>query len=488
MRLFLCYMDSRKRGNLNFRENDYIDGASDMFMTPWLHAPARRTALAAATIGCIAFSPISSHDAAAMTLKQALENAYELNPVLQSERENLGAIDERVAQAVSEFRPTLTADYSRGRQRLQLGGTAEGYSTNETRQITLTQPIFDGFGSVARYRASELQVQAGRAQLKAVTQDVLLQTITAYMDVLRDKAVLELSKNNVGVLNKQLEAAEDRFEVGEVTRTDVAQSKARVSGAVSEQAQAAGELASSIATFRRVVRASPGVLRTQELIPDLPATLESSLSVAERYNPSLRRAMHSEGAFNKEVSANKAEVLPSVSLQGYLRREEGAGILGGSDFDNDAILLNVSVPLYQSGAEYSRVREAKQNHRRARYETQDARNETVERVTRAWENLQASVASIQANDAAIEAADIALEGVKQEQQYGARTVLDVLDAEQELFTARVNLVRAQRNKLVAAYTLLAEMGQLTPQTLGLDVKVYNPEDHYQEVKYQPIGW
>lgn len=459
-----------------------------MFISSWFQPSHRNPVLTAAAIGCLTLSPLTAADAAAMSLKEALESAYDQNPILKSERENLAAIDERVAQAISEFRPSLTADYSRGRQKLQFGGTPPSYSTRETKQLTLTQPIFDGFGSVSRYKASELQVKAGRAQLRAVTQDVLLQTITAYMDVLRDKAVLDLSKNNVGVLNKQLDASEDRFEVGEVTRTDVAQSKARVSRAVSEEAQADGALAASIATFRRVVRAHPGVLQSQEQIPTLPGTLPAAITHAEAHNPSLQRAIHTENSLEKQVKANKAEVLPSVALQGYMRREEGAGSLGGGDFDNDAILLNVSIPLYQSGAEYSRVREAKNNHRRSKYESLDARNETVERVTRAWENLEASIASIQANDSAIEAAEIALDGVKQEQQYGARTVLDVLDAEQELFSARVNLVRAQRNKLVAAYTLLAEMGQLTPQSLGLDVKVYNPEEHYKEVKYQPIGW
>lgn len=459
-----------------------------MFIPSWLQSEGKLPILTAAAIGCLTISPLAANAAAAMSLKEALEITYVENPALKAERENLAATDERVAQAISEFRPTLTADYSHGRQRLQFGGTPESYSTKESTQLTLSQPIFDGFGSVARKGSAEEQVLAGRAQLKSATQDILLQAITAYMDVLRDKSVLDLSRNNVGVLNKQLDAAETRFEVGEVTRTDVAQSKARVSRAISEQAQAEGDLAASIATFRRVVRTSPNVLQSQEVIPMLPASLSEAVAIAEAGNPNLKRALHTEAALKKEVSSNKAEVLPSVALQAYMRREEGAGTLGGSDFDNDAILLNVSVPLYQSGAEYSRVREAKKNHRRARYETQDARNETVERVTRAWENLQASIASIQANDAAIDAAETALDGVTQEQQYGARTVLDVLDAEQELFSAKVNLVRAERNRLVAAYTLLAEMGQLTPQTLGLGVKLYNPEEHYKEVKYQPIGW
>jgi len=448
----------------------------------------KHSLLTAVSVGCILLSPITASDAAALSLKEALETAYNTNPALKSARENLAATDEGVAQAISEFRPTVTADYSRGRQSISFAGAPEEYTDKETRQLTVDQPLFDGFGSVARYRSAKLQVSAGREQLGAVTQDVLLQAVTAYMDVLRDKAVLELSKNNVGVLNKQLDASEDRFEVGEVTRTDVAQSKARVSRAISEEAQADGTLASSVATFKRVVGDMPTALEEQKMIPELPATLEEAIAIAQQNNPNLLRANFTQEALDKQVSANKAGVLPSVSLQGYMRREEGAGVTGGNDYDNDVLALNVSIPLYQSGAEYSRVREATNNYQRARYDAMDVNNEVVERVTRAWESLQASEASIQANESAIEAAEIALDGVKQEQQYGARTVLDVLDAEQELFSARVNLARAQRNKLVAAYTLLSEMGSMTPQTLGMDVQLYNPKQNYERVKYKPIGW
>jgi outer membrane protein len=457
-------------------------------MTMRFSVSYKKSLLSAVAISCLSLSPFAAHDAAALSLKEALETAYDTNPEIKSERENLAATDEGVAQAISEFRPTVTADYSRGRQSISFAGAPEQYTDKETRQLTVEQPIFDGFGSVSRYGAAKLQVMAGREQLSAVTQDVLLRAITAYMDVLRDSAVLELSKNNVGVLNKQLDASEDRFDVGEVTRTDVAQSKARVSRAISEEAQADGALASSIATFKRLVGVRPDALEEQKLIPELPETLEQAITIAQENNPNLQRANFTQQALNKRVHANKAAVLPSVSLQGYMRREEGAGVSGGNEYDNDVLLMNVRVPLYQSGSEYSRVRESKQNYQRAKYDAMDTGNETVERVTRAWENLQASIASIQANEAAIDAATIALDGVKQEQQYGARTVLDVLDAEQELFSARVNLVRAQRNKLVGAYTLLAEMGQLRVQTLGLDVPIFNPKENYKRVKYMPIGW
>lgn len=457
-------------------------------MKSWCSSSFKKMLLTAAAVGCFSTSFLFASGAEAMSLQEALEKAYDFNPEVKGERENLGATDERVSQAVSEFRPNASIDYSRGRQKLSFGGAPDEYSDKETKQLTVEQPIFDGFGSVARYRSAKAQVAAGREQLSAVTQDVLLRAVTAYMDVLRDKAVSELSTNNVGVLNKQLDASEDRFDVGEVTRTDVAQSKARVSRAVAEEAQAEGAVASSTAAFQRTVGVEPDALEEQKVIPQLPANLDEAIAIAERNNPSLLRANYTKEALQKQVSANKAEILPSVALQGYIRREQGAGVTGGNDFDNDAVLMNVRVPLYQSGAEYSRIRESKQNFYRARYDAMDVQNEVKERVTRAWENFQASVIAIQANESAIDAATIALDGVKQEQQYGARTVLDVLDAEQELFAARVNLVRAQRDKLVAAYTLLAEMGQLTPQALSLKVQEYNPKAHYDQVKFKPIGW
>ncbi|MBM3618779.1 MAG: hypothetical protein FJX23_09615, partial [Alphaproteobacteria bacterium] len=191
----------------------------------------------------------------------------------------------------------------------------------------------------------------------------------------------------------------------------------------------------------------------------------------------------------KQVSAQKADLLPTVSLQGYMRREEGVGgVFGNADYDNDAVLVNVNVPLYQSGAEYARVREARMQRERAKFDALDAQNETTARVVRAWEGYQTSQASIRAYVTAIRSAEQVLDGVKQEQKYGARTVLDVLDAEQELYVARVGLVRAQRDEVVSSYAILAETGRLNPQSLNMDVVVYNPEENFERVKFRPIGF
>lgn len=446
----------------------------------------RPAAYAPVTFLALLLGTASAH---ALSLEGALKQTYETNPQLYSERRALAAIDERVALAVSEWRPTVDASYSTGRQRISYGGAADTYGDKGTKQLLVNQPIFNGGGSVARYKGSELQVEAGRAQLDAVTQQVLLRAISAYMDVLRDKAILDLSRHNVEVLEGQKRATGERFQVGEVTRTDVAQSEARLARAIADLSQSKGALASSAASFREVVGAAPERLAVPRFLPELPRTVEEAIAQAEAANPNLLRARFSADASEKQVSAQKAALLPTVAVQGYMRREEGVGgVFGNADYDNDAVVLNVNVPLYQSGAEYARVREARQNRERAKFDALDAKNQVNARLVQAWEGFHTSQASIRAHVSAIRSAEQVLDGVKQEQKYGARTVLDVLDAEQELYVARVGLVRSQRDEVVSSYALLAETGRLKPQNLGMDVVLYNPEENYERVKFRPIGF
>lgn len=448
----------------------------------------RKTLLSAVALSCLALSPLKAAHAEPLALDKVLEQTYMENPAIKSEREALAAIDERVAIAMSEWRPKANVVYSKGRQETTFGTGPTNTNDSETKQLVVEQPLFDGFGSVARLKGSKFQVQAGRAQLLSVTQDTLLQAVTAHMDVIRDTEVLELSQNNVGVLGEQRKASQDRFDVGEITRTDVAQSEARLSRASAEATQSEALLASSQAIFRRVVGKEPVELVRPRELPVLPATLEEATKIALENNPFLKRATFNEKSLNEQVYSNKSKLLPSVALRGIMSREEGAGVTGDGDFDRDSLTVNMNVPLYQSGAEYAQVRQAKKNREEAKFEAMDVHNAVIQDVTSAWENLESSRITIRANRDAIEAANIALDGVKQEQQYGARTVLDVLDAEQELFTAKVNLVRSQRNKIVAAYTLMTAMGWLTPERLGLDVPIYNPEEHYDRVKFKPIGF
>ncbi|MBM3618200.1 MAG: hypothetical protein FJX23_06590, partial [Alphaproteobacteria bacterium] len=228
-----------------------------------------------APVAALAFL-LSTTSAYAISLEEAMKQTYETNPQLYSERRALAAIDERVAMAVSEWRPSLEANYSKGRQRISYGGAADTYGDKGTKELVLNQPLFNGGGSVARYQGSKHQVEAGRAQLEAVTQQVLLEAISSYMDVLRDKAIVDLSLHNAKVLLDQKGATSERFKVGEVTRTDVAQSEARHARAISDLAQARGELARSAASFRQVIGSSPDRLTVPRLLPVLPTTLEQA--------------------------------------------------------------------------------------------------------------------------------------------------------------------------------------------------------------------
>lgn len=453
-----------------------------------IRASLKHLFLTATAISVVAVGALSAAPAYAVSLKEALESTYNTNPALKSQRESLAVTDEKVSLAVSEWRPTVRADVVEGRQKLSFGGASPTRSDKETNQISVEQPIFNGGGSIAKLHSAKFQVAAERAQLTAVEHDLFLQAITAYMDVVRDQSVAGLSKNNVEVLEQQLGASKDRFDVGEVTRTDVAQSQARLARAISDEAQADGAVTSSNASFKKVIGVDPQGLEPHPALPELPANLDEAKAYALEHSPVLNRARFSEEALSKEIRFTQSRLLPSVTLNGLMRREQGAGVSGNSDFDTDELTLNASIPLYQSGAEYSRVRAAKKDRERAKYDAIDTQQEVIEKVTRAWENLETTRASIKANASAIEAAEVALDGVKQEQMYGARTVLDVLDAEQELFSAKVNQVRSERNEVVAVFTLLSVMGKLTPEYVGLDVKTYDPEEHYDSVKNQLIGF
>ena len=308
------------------------------------------------------------------------------------------------------------------------------------------------------------------------------------VDVLRDQSVLDLSRNNQEVLKKQMQASQERFDVGEVTKTDVAQSEARLSRAESDTIQALGALRISEANFERAVGKRPSNIAVPQAYPPVPRSLDEAVKIGQDNNPGIISADFRQRSSDDEVDINIARLLPDVNLRGSMSRDDGAGTGGNLDFDEDSVLMTVRMPLYQSGAEYSRIRQAKETASQRKYELLNAKDLNRQDVTQAWENLQTAIATIRSQQDAINAAEVALDGVKQEHLYGTRTVLDVLDAEQELFIARVNLVRAERNRVVSLYTLLCTVGQLTLENLGLKTTVYNPEEHYEDVKYQFIGF
>jgi len=426
--------------------------------------------------------------ASAETLTEALSMAYMNNPELQAQRAALRATDENVPQAKSGYRPSLQGQgsISKSRQRNFFTG---GQTTLTPRRfsLTLNQPVFQGFSTVNSVRQAKSEVMAGRAELTSVEQDTLLSAVTTYMNVLRDQAVLELNDNQVQVLRRQLEATQNRFEVGEVTRTDVAQAEARLAGAIADRTTAEAQLTASRTSYRRIMGQMPGTLEEPPALPQLPQSEQAALDLAVDNNPTLKAALRREEAAQYAADAASGELLPQVSLQAsYSRNVET--FTPGSDTRSKEIMAQVTIPFFQGGSTYSRIRQAKQRRSQRQLEIVATRRQLTEQVRNAWVQLQSARSTIEASQAQVDASEVALEGVRQEAQVGTRTTLDVLDAEQEFLNARVQLVRAERDEYVAGYTLLAAVGGLTATRLELNVEQYNPQEHYEEVDDQWLGW
>ncbi len=424
------------------------------------------------------------------TLNETLAAAYANSPVLRAERAGLRATDEQVPQALSNWRPTIdvTGDIERsdtfGNKRTF--GSKDQIRTPRGVALNITQPVFRGLRTLAATREAENTVKAARARLLSTEQDVLLDAATAYMDVVRDQAVLDLNIGNENVLRRQLEAARDRFEVGEVTRTDVSQAEARLAGATAERIRGEGDLVGSRAVYRNVVGEAPRKLTAPAPLGGLPRDREAAFALARDDHPDVVSALFDERAALDRVKGVGGELLPRVSLNAKVRRDFET-IATKSRFEEQSIGATLTMPLYQSGAVYSRLREAKQTVGQERIEITQARRDVVQGVTQAWEALQTARARIVSFTAQVRANGIALEGVKREADVGARTVLDILDAEQELLGASVDLVGARRDEVVSAFKLKAAVGQLTARQLNLPVDFYDPERHYREVRDKWFG-
>jgi TolC family type I secretion outer membrane protein len=419
----------------------------------------------------------------AETLADALAAAYANNPTLQAARAQLRQTDEQVPQALSNWRPTVSIDGQVGEawEQQEINGDS-GAENREPKAVALgvTQPIYRGGRTVAQRDQAENLVLAGRAQLLFTEQQVLLDAVTAYGNVLRDLAVLDLTRNNEKVIGEQLNATRERFDVGEVTRTDVSQAQSRLAQATADRIQAEGNLTSSRAVYLQVIGAPPADLVVPDLPGGLPANEEEAIALSEN-NPGVTQVVYLERAARDGTDVVFGELLPSVSLVG----EVGATDEFSSDnvsTTSAQILAQVSIPLYQAGNVESRVRESKQLTAQRRQQLDEARRQATQAATTAWQVLETARAQIESFRAQVEATKTALDGVEQEQQVGLRTVLDVLDAQQEVLTAQVNLVQARRDHLVAAYATLAAIGKLTAADQQLAVELYDAEKHYQEVR------
>jgi len=433
----------------------------------------------------------------AQSLEDTLVATYGSNPTLQAARAELRATDENVAQALSNWRPSLsatgTSQFTSSESDLNAGAglgaltTSKDDRTSNTGTVTLQQNLFRGGRTIAQTRQAKSQVAAGRAQLSSTEQDVLLSAVTAYMDTLRDTATVELNRNNVAVLQRQLEASQDRFDVGEITRTDVAQSEARLSGSQSALIRAEANLTNSRAAYERIVGSAPGTLEAAPPLPPLPGTEDEARSIAIANNPALMAARFGEEASRHAIRNAKGSLLPTLTVQGdYSYSDTPSSTVKNSE--SATVTGRLTIPLYQSGAVYSQIRQAKQLNSQSRLQIREATRSVEEGVASAWEAYRAANAQIASDREQVRANEIALDGVQQEAQVGSRTTLDVLDAEQELLDSRVALVTSERNAYVAAYQLLSAVGRLNAAYLALPVELYAPEANYDDVSGQWFGY
>ena len=459
-----------------------------------------------ALVGLVAISVAPSTDA--QTLTDALAEAYNTNPQLLSQRALLRATDEQVPQALSFWRPTVNFTGQVGFETSSLqttpvppslsSATGATVSTTdrqhiETRpdlvQFSATQPIYRGGRTVAQTRQAINTVESTRALTLAVETTVFQAVAMAYLDVVRDQELVDVDRNNVEVLRKQLEATQDRFRVGEVTRTDVAQAESSLAQAQGTLVAQQGTLEISRAEYVRAVGHEPGRLTLPRDRPVLPATLEEAESLAANNNFNVISAVFAELAARDNIDVVRGQLLPQVSLVGILSRSyDQSPTFKGALLNSAQITAQLTMPLYEGGAIYSQTRQAQQTVGQRRSQVDDARRAAVQTANQFWATLQAGRASIASFAAAVRAAQIALAGVQQQALVGTSTTLDVLIQNQQLLTTQSQLVTAQHDAALAEFNLAAAVGRLIAPELKLPVKLYDMEQHYKEVKDKWIGF
>jgi outer membrane protein len=435
---------------------------------------------------------LSPRHARADTLESALVLAYTNNPQINSQRAIVRQTDEGVPQALSGYRPKVSASANLGEQyyssttkqnpAVPAWATFSGNGTPHGAGVTATQTVYDGFQTANRTRAAESQVSAARETLRLLTQQVLLDAATAYMNLLRDSAILELQRRNVEVLQEQLRQTRDRFAVGSVTRTDVAQAQSRLASARSQLLTAQSNQTTSRAQYRLVIGSEPGTLTPGAPVDRLsPRTLEAASAQGMAEHPSVTAAMYGVDVAALTVKISEGALYPTVTLQGQVQRQLETNIQL-LDVYTASVVGTLSVPLYQGGAEYSAIRQSKETLGQKRLDLDTTRNQARSTVVQSWGQLEAAKAQIQSTKAQETAAEIALNGVREEARVGQRTTLDVLNSEQELVNARVARVTAERDRVVASYTLLASVGRLSVEVLGLNTPTYDARVHYHQVR------
>lgn len=426
--------------------------------------------------------------AKADTLADALVSAYQSNPQINATRAKQRATDENVPQALAGYRPQIVASLSAGLQsvrNLLPGNTIETATLKPwTIGVTVTQNLFNGFKTANSVRVAEFQVLSGREALRNVGQGVLLDAVTAYMNVIANQALVETQRGNVSFLRETLGIAKKRLDAGDVTPTDTAQSEARLNRGLADLNSAEVALAVSRATYEQVIGRPPGTLAPAQTVDRfVPRSRQEAIDVSIRENPAVIAAAYDVDVATTSISVAESSLLPQLNVQAGVNRSRDTDTnLGTKASDQATVLGQLNVPVYDGGTAASQTRQAKETATQSRLVLEQVRNQAQTAAISAWVTSEGTKVALAAAESEVRAANIALSGVRRESQAGQRTTLDVLNSQQDLTAARSRQILAQRDRVIASYTLLSAVGRLDIRTLGLNSPDYLPEVNYHQVR------
>jgi outer membrane protein len=437
--------------------------------------------------------------ALADTIEAALVRAYRTNPQLNMQRALVRSTDENVPQALAGYRPKAALTASGGYQYIDTETTSGGTPTSIARKdvhganaprsvgVTVTQTLFNGYQTANKTRAAESQVSGAREALRVLEETVLLSAATIYMDYLRDAAIVEVQRSNTRVLEETLKQTRERYSVGQVTPTDVAQAESQLAAGKTQQLTAEANLVTTGSNFRRIIGNEASNLAPGSPVDRfLPRTVNSAIELGLIENPSVTAAMFGIDVNYLQIKINEGALLPTVTLQVQVQQAYEQTLTIFRSF-GAAATAQIVAPVYQGGAEYSLIRQSKENLAQQRLNLETVRDQSRANTVSAWGQLQAGKAQVISAESQVTASEIALTGVRREATVGQRTTLDVLNAQQALVNARVALVTAQHDRVVASYAVLSAVGRLSPQVLNLNTTIYDPSVHYQQVRDSWVG-
>jgi outer membrane protein len=452
-----------------------------------------------AAISAIAIVCLSSCELLAETIESALARAYRENPQLNAQRALVRSQDENVPQALSGYRPRIAVTATTGEQYNNLLEVTPvpgqgnvftrlvGPQTPFTYGVSASQILFNGLQTANRTRTAESQVQAGRAGLRVMEQNILLNAAIVYMDVLRDSGSVEIQRSYVESLKQLLAQTKKRFSVGDITATDVSQAQAQLAAAGSALLAAEAALATSTARYQEIIGIAPQNQRPGTPVDQhVPGNLVAATEVAMAQNPNITAAMYGVDVAYLQVKISEGALFPTLGVTATVQQstEPAAGV--SSQF-TAAVLAQLSVPIYQGGGEYALIRQSKENLGQQRLNLDFIRRQTHTSVAQTWAQVVAAKGELQKAKEQVSASEAALSGMLKEIRVGERTTLDLLIVEQNLINARTALITAQHDRVVASYALLAATGRLSPTELRLPTEIYDPGVHYQQIRDAWVG-